>query len=102
MPEDKKLEVSLSAGELNISGTSACLIADLNAGEINITLKENQLASASLSSKVGDVRLTTTNGETIEGERSLLIGAKLDWTKGAGSCHTKASVLTGEANLTLN
>lgn len=100
VPQDKKLEVSLSAGELNISGTSACLVADVSAGEINISLKENQLASAALSAKVGDAKLTTTKGETIAGERSLLVGAKLDW-KGTGDCHTQANVLTGQANLVL-
>jgi len=101
VPQDKKLEVNLSAGELNISGTSACLVAEVNAGEININLKESQLASADLSAKVGDVKLTTSKGGTIAGERSLLVGARLDWAKGTGSCHTQAKVLTGEANLML-
>jgi hypothetical protein len=105
VPKDKKLEVNLSAGELRIAETSACLTADVNAGEINIKLKESQLASAELSAKVGDVKLVTAKGDRIEGERSLLVGASLDW-KGAGTnigaCHTKASVLAGEAQLVLN
>ncbi len=102
VPKDKKLEVNLNAGELRISDTSACLTAEVNAGEININLKESQLASADLSAKVGDVKLTTPKGETIAGERSLLVGAQLNWHKGTGSCHTQAKVLTGEANLLLN
>ena len=101
VPNDKKLEVNLSAGELRIAGTSACLTANVSAGAINIKLKESQFASAELSAKVGDVKLVTAKGETIEGERSLLVGAKLDWTKGTGSCHTKANVLAGEVNLVL-
>lgn len=105
VPKDKTLEVNLSAGELRIAGTSACLTANVNAGEINIKLKEDQLASAQLSAKVGDAKLITAKGETIEGERSLLVGASLEW-KGAdtniGACHTKASVLAGEAQLILN
>ncbi len=101
VPKDKKLEVNLSAGELRIAGTSACLTADVNAGEINIKLKEDQLASAQLSAKVGDVKLVTAKGDTIEGERSLLVGASLEW-KGTGACYTKASVLAGEAHLVLN
>lgn len=100
VPRDKNLEVSLSAGELNIEGTSACVTAEVNAGEINITLPEKQLASASLSTGVGDVNLKTAKGESMSGERSLLVGAKLDW-KGNGICHAKVSVLTGEANLVL-
>jgi len=102
VPKDKKLEVNLSAGELHIEGTSACLNANLAAGEIKINLKESQLASAELSAKVGDVKLVTAKGETIEGDRSLLVGANLEWKKGTGTCHTKASVLAGEAQLVLN
>lgn len=101
VPLDKKLEVNLSAGELSITDTSACLMADLNAGEVNITLKESQLASAAISAKVGDVKLTTTEGGTIAGKRSLLVGAKQDWQKGTGHCHTRAKVLAGEVNLVL-
>lgn len=101
VPKDKKLEVNLSAGELRVEGTSACLSANVNAGELNIKLKENQFASAELSAKVGDVKVITPKGETIEGDRSLLVGANSTW-RGTGSCHTKASVLAGEVNLTLN
>ncbi len=86
---------------LNFNGTSTCLTANVNAGEINIKLKETQLASAELNAKVGDVKLITANGETIEGSRSLLVGASLEWNKGTGTCHTKASVLAGEAQLVL-
>lgn len=101
VPKDKKLAVSLSAGELNIKDTSGCLSAEVNAGEMNISLNENQLASATLSAKVGDVKLKLPKGDEIAGERSMLVGASLDWVKGPGSCHTQASVLTGEANLLL-
>ncbi len=101
VPKDKKLEVNLTAGELRIEGTSACLTANVNAGEVNIKLKESQFATAELRAKVGDAKLVTAKGETIEGERSLLVGASLDW-KGTGTCHTKASVLAGEARMVLN
>lgn len=100
VPNDKKLEVNLSAGELRITDTSACVIADVNAGELNINLKESQLASAELTAKVGDVKLSTTKGTT-QGERSLLVGANLKWDKGTGTCHLKANVLAGEVHLTL-
>lgn len=101
VPNNKKLDINLSAGELLIENTSACLNANLNAGEIKIKLKENQLASAELSAKVGDVHLVTPQGRT-QGGRSLLVGAKLDWNKGSGKCHTKASTLAGEVQLMLN
>jgi uncharacterized protein YjfI (DUF2170 family) len=101
VPNDKKLEVNLSAGELRIAGTSACLTAEVSAGEINIKLKESQLAAAELNAKVGDVKLVTAKGGSIAGERSLLVGANLKWN-GAGSCKTKASVLAGNVELTLN
>jgi hypothetical protein len=105
VPKDKKLEVNLSAGELRIAGTSACLTANVNAGELNIKLKESQLASAELNAKVGDAKLVTAKGETIEGQRSLLVGASLDWKSAdtnIGACHTKASVLAGEVQIVLN
>lgn len=102
VPKDKKLEVNLSAGELRVQGTSACLVAEVNAGDIKLNLHESQLGSVELNAKVGDVKFITAKGNTIEGERSMLVGAHLNWSKGAGSCHTKASVLAGEVQLTIN
>ncbi len=101
VPENKPLNVKLAAGELQINGTSACLTAEVNAGNLVINLKEAQLASALLKSKVGDVSLTTTTGEKISGDRAMLVGADLNW-KGKGSCHLKANLLAGEAQLILN
>jgi len=102
VPESKTLNVKLAAGELHISGTSACLTAEVNAGDLSMTLKESQVASAQLNAKVGDVNLTTATGEKISGERSMLVGAELNWAKGKGTCRTKASLLAGEARLILN
>lgn len=101
VPQDKMLEANLGAGELAIEGTSACLTAGLGAGEIDITLKESQIASAKLSATVGDVNLTTAQGEFMAGKRALLVGANLDWQKGTGNCHLRATVAAGEAKLLL-
>ncbi len=102
VPKDIPLEVNLSAGELRIVGTSACVTAEVNAGDIKINVKENQLSSAELTAKVGDVKLITASGAALQGDRSLLVGASLTWNKGTGACHTKASVLAGEAQVILN
>lgn len=101
VPKDKNLEVNLGAGELSISDTSACLIAELNAGQINLSFEQSLLASASLSAMVGDAKLVAINGETTSGNRSALVGAHLDWNGDKGHCHTQAKVLAGEAKLTL-
>lgn len=101
VPSAKYLEVNLGAGDLRISDTSACLIAELNAGQITISLAQSQLASASLSAMVGDAKLVYTNGETLSGKRSALVGAKLEWDSGSGPCHTQAKVMAGEVKLTL-
>ncbi|HSX52360.1 MAG TPA: hypothetical protein VLF09_15450, partial [Cellvibrio sp.] len=74
--------------------------AEVSAGQINIDLKESQLATAELSAKVGDVKLNTAKDGDVSGARSLLVGAHLEW-QGTGSCHTKAKVLAGEAKLAL-
>lgn len=100
VPQDKKLDLNLSAGELRVENTSACVTAAVNAGELNLKLKEAQLASAELSAKVGDVKLITPNGP-VEGERSLLVGASLQWNQGKGNCHVKVNVMAGEAQLTI-
>ncbi len=102
VPNDKKLDLSLRIGELGIDGTSACLSADVNVGTIKITLQESQLASAKLSAQIGEVKLATATGSTIEGHQSLLVGSKLKWNQGTGTCHTKASALVGEVELRLN
>jgi hypothetical protein len=101
LPENKPLNVKLAAGELHINGTSACLNAEVNAGDLSMNLKAAQVASALLKSKVGDVNLTTAAGEKISGERAMLVGAELAW-KGKGSCHLKANLLAGEARVILN
>lgn len=102
VPKDKKLEVSLAAGELTLEDTSGCVSADVSAGQLNLKLKESQLASAELRANVGDAKLITAKGETIAGDRSLLVGATLDWAKGAGTCHAKAGVTAGEVKLVIN
>ncbi|RYZ93810.1 MAG: hypothetical protein EOO68_21395 [Moraxellaceae bacterium] len=98
VPKNKKLEINVSAGELRIDGTSACLTANLNAGQLNLHLQQTDIATAQLSAKVGSVRVTTPK-DTIEGDRSLLVGADMTF-KGVGLCHTKASVMAGEVHLT--
>ncbi len=100
VPNDKPLNVIQAAGDLSIEGTSACVNASLNAGQLNVKLKESQLASAELHAKVGDVKLTDTQGKTRSGERSLLVGADLTH-KASGSCPLKAEVLAGEVHLSL-
>jgi hypothetical protein len=104
VPRDKSLDVSLSAGALRISDSSACVTASVIAGEIDLRLAANQLTAAALSAKVGDVKLTNPKGDTLSGERSLLVGANLDWknpNSARASCRVNASVLTGEARLTV-
>jgi len=101
LPADKKLNVNLAAGDLNLDGTNACIEASVNAGQLNLKLKESQLASAELHAKVGEAKLTNTKGETRSGERSMLVGANLTWDKGTGACHAKADVMAGEVHLTL-
>ncbi|MFO1389287.1 hypothetical protein [Cellvibrio sp.] len=100
VPNDKPLNIIQAAGELSIEGTSACLNANLNAGQLNLKLKESELGSAELHAKVGDAKLTDVRGQTRSGERSLLVGANLSH-KGNGSCSAKADVMAGEVHLTL-
>lgn len=101
VPMDKKLETNLSVGLLTIIDTSGCLTADVNAGEIHIAVSESQLASAKIGANVGDVEMTTAEGERIAGKRSLLVGASLNWKHGTGDCHTEAGVVAGNVSLVL-
>lgn len=100
VPNDKPLNIIQAVGELSIEGTSACVNANLNAGQLNLKLKESELGSAELHAKVGDAKLTDVRGQTRSGERSLLVGADLSH-KGKGSCSAKADVMAGEVHLTL-
>lgn len=100
VPNDKPLNIIQAAGDLNIEGTSACVNASLNAGQLSLKLKESKVATAELHAKVGDAKLTDSRGQTGAGERSLLVGADLNH-KGSGSCPVKAEVMAGEVHLTL-
>jgi hypothetical protein len=101
LPADKNVNVNLAAGDLSVEGTSACITASVNAGQLHLKLKESQLASAELHAKVGDATLTNLKGETRAGERSMLVGADLSWNKGTGACRAKAEVMAGAVHLTL-
>lgn len=101
VPSNRPLNVELTAGELSIENTSACVNANLKAGQLNLKLSEAQLAAAYLHAQVGDVKVTNVRGDTQKGERSLLVGAKLSFEEGKGSCRANAEVMAGEVHLTL-
>lgn len=100
VPEDKTLTVNLDYGDLRLKGTNACLDVNVKAGNVELGLPEESLASANLKATIGDVSLTTQAGR-ISGRRSKIIGAKLEWDEGKGACHLQATVRAGNVELHL-
>lgn len=100
IPRDKTLTVNLDYGDLRLNGTSACLDANVKAGNLQLSLEEQFLASANLKAAIGDVKLTTTAG-TLPGRRSKIVGAKLEWDEGKGTCHLHAKVRAGNIDVNL-
>jgi hypothetical protein len=100
IPEVRKVNVNMTAGDLNISDVQACLTVDMTAGDIDVDIAEELVASVMLDAGVGDASLRIDDRYR-SAPRSWLIGAELAWDHGSGHCHVDVDLQAGDISVQL-
>ena len=100
IPQVSKVNVNMTAGDLNINNVQACLTVDMTAGDIEVDISEELVASVMLDAGVGDASLRVDDRYR-SAPRSWLIGAELDWDHGSGHCHVDVDLQAGDISVQL-
>ncbi len=100
VPNAELLEVSMGPGTLVIDNVSACVQVDMDAGDLKVTALESTVKAVHLRANFGDASLKLPENR-VEGNRKLLVGARVDWQEGNGSCTIKGHLQAGDARVKL-
>lgn len=100
VPADRDLVFDIDAGEIRIVGMRGCVNGHVDAGDVRIVMAADPVASVHLDTDFGDASLRTP-GASMEGDRSWLVGAVVNWDGGEGNCHVDVSLNAGDLRLDL-
>jgi len=100
LPPVEALEVHMGAGALQLASPTACLSVKAGAGDVAIKAPFDDVASVALKAGVGEARLRTPDGGGEE-QRPLLVGSKVNWSEGPGTCVLGASLTAGSIGVRL-
>jgi hypothetical protein len=100
VPRDHDVDLVLGAGLAEVTGLRGCVTGRMMAGEWRLELPVWPVRSVQLRTHVGDAYLDVP-GAGGEGERALLVGAKVDWAEGTGECDVRLRLRFGDLRLTL-
>lgn len=95
VPAVESLALQFGAGELEMRDVRACTSLRMFAGEAQIYSASDLIGEARLDVSVGEALLYLDN-RTLEGDRSFLVGSKVKWSEGRGSCALEARLRFGE------
>jgi hypothetical protein len=95
VPAVEQLALQFGAGELEVRDVRACTSLRMFAGEAQIYTASDLIGEARLDVSVGEALLYLDN-RTLEGDRSFLVGSKVKWSEGRGSCALEARLRFGE------
>ena len=101
VPADLRLAIDMRIGELRVVDVHTDVRVDMGVGEVRMNLPAASVHGVKLGSGVGDASLRAPQGR-IEAERSLLIGAKLDWRDGTGAANVDVDLGVGEVTVDLD
>ncbi len=101
VPADLRLAIDMRIGELRVVDVHTDVRVDMGVGEVRMNLPAANVHGVKLGSGVGDASLHGPQGR-IEAERSLLIGAKLDWREGTGAANVDVDLGVGEVTVDLD
>ena len=97
-PAAMKLEVDVGVGEVEISGFTNDVSADLGVGELAVSMDESTVRSVDLETGLGEANLQYSEGEM---EASGIFGNEVRWDEGPGTAAVKLEVGVGEIELRL-
>jgi hypothetical protein len=97
-PAGMELEVDVGVGEVEISGFTNDVAADLGVGELSVSLEESQVRSVDLETGLGEANFRYSEGQM---EASGLFGNEVRWDEGNGKASVKLEVGVGEIDLRL-
>jgi len=101
IPIVRQVNIQMTAGELDLKHVNACINIDMSAGEVNVEVLKENIASVDIDTGVGEASLNI-NGRKVREKRSLLIGGEIQWHGGNGDCHLKIDLQAGEATVKLS
>jgi hypothetical protein len=99
VPAGRSLEVDLPAGELDIRELRGDLHVEVGAGEVRITLREDDVRSVRLGVGIGEASLSVA-GRNIEG--SGWLGQQVRWGEGTGPARVRIGLGVGELAVKLD
>ena len=100
VPRDRPLSIDMKYGDLTVKDLEDDLDVVLKAGAVSIEMPEAAVRQVQLGARFGDAALSLASGRS-EGNRRLLVGAKVDWRSGQGPHRVNASVRYGDLRVSL-
>ncbi len=100
VPRDRPLSIDMKYGDLTVKDLEDDLDVVMKAGAISIEMPQAAVREVKLGARFGDASLTLGGGSS-QGDRSLLVGAKVDWRSGRGPHRVDARVRFGDLRVSL-
>ncbi len=101
VPKVKNLQVLMGPGDLDITDIRGCVSVDMDAGDVDVTAPVASIDSVYLDANIGDASLRIPE-QTYEGNRTWLVGAKVEWDEGTGPCKSEVLLQAGDINVNLH
>ena len=100
VPTAETLDILMGPGSLIVDKVSPCVEVDMDAGDLEITALESQVKGVQLRANFGDASLKHPDNR-VDGNRKLLVGARVDWNEGKGDCTIKGHLQAGDLRVRL-
>jgi hypothetical protein len=101
VPAETPLAVDMRIGDLRVNDIGADLRVDMGIGDVRVNAPAERTGRVRLGAGVGDASLRGPAGK-IEGRRSLLVGAKLEWEEGRGTSRVDIDLGVGDVSVRLD
>lgn len=98
IPRGVALDVSHDYGDLVIHGMEDDVFVRMKAGALSVAMPDSAVANVRASARFGDSSLRVA-GRNVEGSRSMLVGAKVQWAEGRGEHDVDVHVRYGDAQV---
>lgn len=101
VPERAPLIVRMGIGDLEIDAGPRDLDVGMSIGALEVTAPADAFGAVGLSTRIGDASLRTYDGGYLAAKRKMLLGARLNWSEGAGDSRISVKLGIGDASVRL-